>query len=120
MADQKVITLGANRELFGRLMILAKSSERSPQVRFTNSAILPGPPRLQWHSSTNLAAAPLGLNCCQRFDVGFGQYCSLSIKAGEREKRSRELGGKGTGCSAKWEKEMKIPPSPTPKAYSNK
>ena len=34
-----------------------------------------------------LVTVPLALNGCHQVDIGFNQYVSLSIKAGEREKR---------------------------------
>ena len=37
--------------------------------------------------SYQLTIVPLALNGCDRVDVVFDQYFSLSIKAGEREKR---------------------------------
>ena len=57
----------------------------------------------------NMVTAPLGKNGCQRVDVVFDTYLSLSIKAGEREKG---------GVSAGFEVKIQGPSTPLPRQWA--
>ena len=151
ISDEKVVTVSADRDLFGRLVIAAKARKFSLQevlsyelssvpfslahhdgsLRKTNKSMLlaeleklvdvqPNLPdntnistahiydamaMIQSMKITalctfgelatrlyNLVTAPLGKNGCQRLDIVFDTYLSLSIKAAEREKRGASEG----------------------------
>ena len=57
-----------------------------------------------------IITVPFALNGCHRVDVVFNQYFSLSIKAGEREKR---------GASMALEVQIRGPSTPVPKQWLN-
>ena len=169
LTDEKVITLSADRELFGRLLITGKSRDINLRellsyelstvplslahydgsLRKTNKSVLiaelekkvdvhPKLPQVTTSQMStahivdamalvqmtksagaanfgemafkyySLVTAPLRRNGCQRVDVVFDRYSSLSIKAGEREKR---------GTSAALEVTIQGPATPIPKQW---